>query len=153
MQVTGFDHIAVLTQDLERFCEFYGELFGAVEEYREDSGPVRMRVLRVGSVTLHPFEVDFSREAWGDDPIFRRGRIDHFGLRVGDEEAFDAIVGRLVERGLTDGTVSDFGRMRSVTFRDPDGLWVEVCLPQEEAGRPWETPARFRERATALAVG
>src|SRR3546814_12508897 len=47
--------------------------------------------------------------------------------------SFDEIRSRLLDRGATDGFVTDFGHMLSPFFRDPDGLEWEVCVPNPDA--------------------
>ena len=77
--------------------------------------------------------------------MFGRGRIDHLGLQASSKEAFDTIRERLMERGASDGFVTDFGPILSVFFRDPDGLEGEVCVanPAAQPGvfHPPGTPA------------
>ena len=60
--------------------------------------------------------------------MWGRGRLDHFGLQAASAESFEAIRRRLVERGASDGNVNDFGSVRSLFFRDPDGLEGEVLV-------------------------
>ncbi|WP_436794662.1 VOC family protein [Actinospongicola halichondriae] len=61
-------------------------------------------------------------------PIFGRGRLDHFAFRAASLDDFDQLRDRLVERGCSDGFVTDFGHVLSVFFRDPEGLEAEVCV-------------------------
>jgi catechol 2,3-dioxygenase-like lactoylglutathione lyase family enzyme len=76
--------------------------------------------------SLHAFE--FSRIAPPSAaPMSQRGRIDHFALNVPDAETFDQLRTKRLARGSTDGTVTDFGVMRVLTFRDPDGHSVELA--------------------------
>jgi hypothetical protein len=58
--------------------------------------------------------------------MFSRGRIDHFALNVASSEAFESLRSRLVERGASDGEVTDFGVLRVLTFTDPDGHTAEL---------------------------
>jgi hypothetical protein len=60
-------------------------------------------------------------------PMFQRGRVDHFALNVRDGETFEQLRTKLFARGSTDGTVTDFGVMRVLTFTDPDGHAVELA--------------------------
>lgn len=49
-----------------------------------------------------------------------RGRLDHLGLQAAFPESLATIRQRLIDAG--DGVVDDFGPVRSMFFRDPDGL-------------------------------
>jgi catechol 2,3-dioxygenase-like lactoylglutathione lyase family enzyme len=146
MLLDGFNHVAVITKDTERFHRFYGDVFGVevIGEMRD--GPVRLSFVRVGpEAEFNLFEIEGNDEAERQVPMFGRGRIDHLGLQAASLEAFEEIRGRLIERGATDGFVTDFGPVLSVFFRDPDGLEGEVCVtnPDAEPGRfnPPGTPA------------
>jgi catechol 2,3-dioxygenase-like lactoylglutathione lyase family enzyme len=59
--------------------------------------------------------------------MFERGRIDHFALHVADAQTFARLREDLLARGATDGTVTDFGVTRVLTFVDPDGHTVELA--------------------------
>lgn len=57
----------------------------------------------------------------------KRGHIDHLALKVDDEERLQEIRRRLVKAGASDGTITDFGAIRLVSFKDPDGMEGEVA--------------------------
>jgi catechol 2,3-dioxygenase-like lactoylglutathione lyase family enzyme len=149
--LAGFDHVAVLTADIDRFVDFYAEVFGAeVEGGLADDG-VEMRVVRIGpSSEINVFQIDGNAEHRHQTPIFGRGRLDHFGLRAESIEQFESLRAELMRRELTDGFVTDFGHVLSVFFRDPDGLELEICVANPDAvpGRinPPGTPSeRFHQ--------
>ena len=129
--LTGVNHIAFLTSDIDRLAAFYEEVFGAAKvldlPIPEPEGPGRHALISIGAgASLHAFE--FSRIAPPSAaPMFQRGRIDHFALNVPDPETFEQLRTKLVARGSTDGTVTDFGVMRVLTFTDPDGQSVELA--------------------------
>jgi catechol 2,3-dioxygenase-like lactoylglutathione lyase family enzyme len=132
--LAGFDHVAVLTADLERFVAFYDEVFGAEIEGRLDDGGVQMVVLRIGpSSEINVFQIDGNAEAEQQTPIFERGRLDHFGFRARSLDQFEQIRDELIRRGCSDGFVTDFGHVLSVFFRDPEGLELEVCVANPDA--------------------
>jgi len=138
MLLDGVNHVAVLTGDTERFHEFYRGVFDATVSNDMTERPgVRMSIVDIGpGRELNVFEVENNSEAQHQVPMFGRGRIDHLGLQAASVEAFDTIRQRLIERGATDGFVTDFGPILSVFFRDPDGLEGEVCVanPNAEPG-------------------
>jgi catechol 2,3-dioxygenase-like lactoylglutathione lyase family enzyme len=86
------------------------------------------------------FEQPDSRHAVGDDAVFDRGHLDHLALLVADAAVFEDLRGRLVGAGASDGTVVDFGVVRQVGFRDPDGHTLELALAV--TGAPPRTFAR-----------
>jgi catechol 2,3-dioxygenase-like lactoylglutathione lyase family enzyme len=128
MLLDGINHVALLTTDTDRLVAFYTEVFDAtVFAQREEAPGVKLTFLDIGPATqFNVFEIE--GEAQDHTPMFGRGPIDHMGLQAADKEAFDTIRTRLMERGATDGFVTDFGGALSVFFRDPDGLECEVCL-------------------------
>ena len=65
--------------------------------------------------------------------MFGRGRLDHLALHAESIEAFETIRDRLVERGASEGFVTDFGPVLSLFYRDPDGLESEVCVLNPDA--------------------
>lgn len=135
MLLTGFDHVAVLTADTDRFVEFFTEVFGA-EVVGEPEVPPgwRMTLVKVGPDSeFNLFEIADNAEAGRQTPMFGRGRLDHLGLRATSMDDFVTIRERLMKRGATDGFVTDFGPIFSVYFVGPDGLECEVCVPNPEA--------------------
>ena len=128
MLLDGINHVALLTTDTDRLAEFYGDVFGATVFAQQPAGPgMKLTFIDIGPATqLNVFEIDGNSQ--DHTPMFGRGPIDHLGLQAASKEAFDTIRTRLMERGATDGFVTDFGGAHSVFFRDPDGLECEVCL-------------------------
>jgi catechol 2,3-dioxygenase-like lactoylglutathione lyase family enzyme len=129
--LSGINHITFLTDDLDRLVLFYDDVFGARKVVElpvpEPEGPGRHALIAVGgSAALHVFELEKQR-APEPAPMFSRGRIDHFALHVADTEAFDRLRSVLIERGVTDGRVTDFGVTRVLSFQDPDGHVVELA--------------------------
>jgi catechol 2,3-dioxygenase-like lactoylglutathione lyase family enzyme len=131
----GFNHVAVLTADTDRFVAFYQAVFGATidGELRPRDG-MRLTMLKVGPTSeFNVFELDGTDEALRQTPMFGRGRLDHLALQAGSLEAFDEIRDRLIARGASDGFVTDFGPVLSLFFTDPDGLEAEVCIANPDA--------------------
>jgi catechol 2,3-dioxygenase-like lactoylglutathione lyase family enzyme len=147
MLLDGFNHVAILTSDTDRFVHFYREVFDAQvvgSMDMDDQG--LLTFVQIGTqAEINLFEVSGNTEAQRQQPMFGRGRIDHLGLQAASLEAFDEIRRRLIERGAADEFVTDFGPVLSVFFRDPDGLEGEVCVanPDARAGilNPPGTPA------------
>jgi catechol 2,3-dioxygenase-like lactoylglutathione lyase family enzyme len=162
MLLSGINHVAVLTQDTDRFHAFYRDVFGATVFVDQTIGdgekgdgdgqePGRLSFVTIGPHThFNVFELPDNAEAPRHTPMFGRGPIDHVGLQAESQEAFDEIRRRLIERGCTDGFVTDFGVAISLFFIDPDGLEGEVLLNTPGTGpgdlKPPGTPAAGYER-------
>jgi catechol 2,3-dioxygenase-like lactoylglutathione lyase family enzyme len=148
MLLDGFNHVAILTADTERFVEFYRDVFGAnvIGEQRMGDEGVLTFVEIGDQREINLFEVKGSSEAQRQTPMFGRGRIDHLGLQAASLDAFEEIRRRLMARGAADEFVTDFGPVLSLFFRDPDGLEGEVCVPNPDA-----LPGQFNPPGTAAA--
>jgi catechol 2,3-dioxygenase-like lactoylglutathione lyase family enzyme len=139
MLTSGFNHVAVLTSDTERFHVFYEEVFEAVvlrDGPETSDGPpgMRLSIVHVGpSSELNVFEINGNSEARRQTPMFGRGRLDHIAFQAASLEAFETVRDRLMARGAADDFVTDFGPILSVFFRDPDGLECEVCVANPDA--------------------
>jgi catechol 2,3-dioxygenase-like lactoylglutathione lyase family enzyme len=131
----GIHHVATVTADLDRLIQFYVEVFDAVVLVDLDEGGLRHAVLDLGGgACLHPFQMNGNPYAAGSPTMFDRGHLDHVALNVGDDEAFETLRHRLVAAGASDGMITDFGNVRTVWFRDPDGGEGEVA--QWQRGEP-----------------
>ena len=150
--VAGLHHMTFLTADLDRLIGFYERVFDArltFDRVEADPPYRRHALIEIGPHTLlHPFQVD-SADLPDPQPIFNRGRLDHFALDAVSEEAFREIRRRLIAEGayaIDDGLVTDMGSMLNLSYRDPDGLWCEVMWVKP--GEPFNTgigpPAEWR---------
>ena len=148
MLLNGFNHVAIITADRERFIEFYRDVFDAevIGEQRMDDVGVLTFVEIGDKREINLFEINGNTEAEKQTPMFGRGRIDHLGLQAESIEAFEEIRRRLIARGAADEFVTDFGPVLSLFFRDPDGLEGEVCVPN-----PDMVPGQFNPPGTPAA--
>jgi catechol 2,3-dioxygenase-like lactoylglutathione lyase family enzyme len=144
--INDVHHIAFLTADLDRLIAFYERIFETRVTLDREDGGRRHGFIEIGPKTvLHPFEVP-GVELRGRQPIFERGRLDHFALNAESEEAFREIRRRLIAVGAhatEGGLVTEMGPLLSFSFHDPDDAWHEVIwvksnAAQEEIGRPDE---------------
>jgi catechol 2,3-dioxygenase-like lactoylglutathione lyase family enzyme len=141
MLTSGFNHVAILTNDSERLHAFYLEVFDAPVRPEDPAMPddapnegFRLSIIDIGPRSeLNVFQIDGNAEADHQVPMFGRGRIDHLALQAGSLTEFETIRDRLMARGATDGFVTDFGPILSLFFRDPDGLECEVCVENPDA--------------------
>ena len=127
--VRGINHIAVLTDDLDRFVEFYVSVFDLETVFAEDNPAFRHAILRTGPDSwLHPAQIVDGDHGAGLPDMFRRGHLDHLALSADSYEAFHQLRDRLVARGASDGTVEDLGPFHAVWFEDPDGMRGELTV-------------------------
>lgn len=135
MPVTvGAHHLTLFTHDMDRFIRFYGEIFDAetkfdLSEPGPGGGTLRHSLIDVGGgFALHPFQMpEPTGYEDGSMQMGKRGHIDHLALKVDDEECLQEVRRRLVKAGASDGTITDFGAIRLVAFKDPDGMEGEVA--------------------------
>ena len=128
----GFNHVAVITRDLDRCAAFWCAVLDAgfteLTDPRCRHGYVEIGTPGTMSV-LHAFELP--EEATGPHPpgpMMRRGRIDHLAVAAADEAALVEIRDRLVARGASDGSIRLFaGQLLSIHGTDPDGMEFEVA--------------------------
>jgi catechol 2,3-dioxygenase-like lactoylglutathione lyase family enzyme len=127
--LSGLNHVALMTSDLDRFVAFYTGIFDMTEVFREQGPGFRHAILRMSPNSwLHPAEVPGNRHAAGIPQMFVRGHLDHIALTASSREAFDHLCGRLQRSGSTDGKIEDLGAFHSLWFTDPDGMRSELTL-------------------------
>jgi catechol 2,3-dioxygenase-like lactoylglutathione lyase family enzyme len=80
--VTGMNHVAVVTEDLDRFVEFYTSVFDLDVVFRETTPAFRHAILRTGPDSwLHPAEVHGNPHGAAVPRMFDRGHLDHLAPR------------------------------------------------------------------------
>jgi catechol 2,3-dioxygenase-like lactoylglutathione lyase family enzyme len=138
----GFNHLALVTADLERLEEFYcGVLGGQAVEVPAPPGSGRATAIRFGERSaLVLMEVAESEHATGQGDSLQRGHLDHVGFDVPTAAALEAIRERLLARGASDGRIHDYGSLVTVHFVDPDGMSSEVCWLRDPELRDLHPP-------------
>ena len=139
-------HLTFVTSDMDRLIDFYERVFGARVTVDLEEEGVRHAFIEVGLHTvLHPFQVPGGAPP-GPQPIFGRGRLDHFALNAASEEAFRELRRRIVAEGASDSEVTDMGSMLLFSFLDPDEgrhevVWRKPGVPAEAGLRraEWRT--------------
>jgi catechol 2,3-dioxygenase-like lactoylglutathione lyase family enzyme len=127
--LTGVNHVAVMTEDLDRFISFYREVFELEVVFEETTPAFRHAILRTGPDSwIHPAEVADNPHRTGLPEFFQRGHLDHVALSATSKQTFELLRGRLIDRGATSGAVDDLGAFHSLWFEDPDGMRVELTV-------------------------
>jgi catechol 2,3-dioxygenase-like lactoylglutathione lyase family enzyme len=126
--VTGFNHVAVLTADLERLVTFYADVLGGEPVDVPAVPGTRARAVRLGpTAALVVTEVTDNTHADGHGQELHRGHLDHVAFEVATAADLATVRQRLVACGASDGQVNDYGALVTVSFTDPDGMSTEVC--------------------------
>ncbi|MCX6520835.1 MAG: VOC family protein [Actinobacteria bacterium] len=130
----GFNHVATLTTDLDRFAAWYAQVFDATVTFRMDATPdhPRMFILDLGGgAALNVFEVPADEIIGEQRRQGGRGAIDHFGIAVDSLATLEQVKGRLEAVGADIGEIQMLGADWSLFFRDVDGMELEVLAPAD----------------------
>ena len=140
------NHLTFVTADMDRLISFYERVFGARTTVDLEEEGLRHAFIEVGPHTvLHPFQVP-GIDPPGQQPMFERGRLDHFALNAKSEEAFRELHRRVAAEGTLDSVVTDMGSMLLFSFLDPDEGRHEVVW--KKPGVPVEAGLRRAEWST-----
>ncbi len=125
-------HLTFITADMDRLIGFYERVFDASRLISRRSACATPSSKSAHTV-LHPFQVP-AVEPPGPEPMFKRGRLDHFALQAASEPAFREVRRRLVAERASDGAVTDMGSLLFLNFIDPDEgahevVWVKPGVP------------------------
>lgn len=120
-------HVALTVRDLAVSVPWYRKLLDAEPVLDEDTGPFRHVVWLLGGTLLglHQFPdtdptVPFSE---------RRVGLDHVAFAVADRAELERWEQRLNRLGIEHGNIVDAGYGSGLSFRDPDGLPLELFAP------------------------
>ena len=134
--LNGIHHLTFITADMDRLLDFYKRVFEAEVVLDLEEEGLRHAFIKVGLHTvLHPFQIPGIQPP-GDQPMFQRGRLDHFALYAASEDAFREIHRRIMAEGIDDSVVTDMGSLLLFSFTDPDRgcfevVWVKPGVPVE----------------------
>lgn len=149
---TGINHVAIMTEDVDRFVAFYTEVFGAEVVFADTNPHFTHAILRIGGVSvLHPLQRPDRAHGRASTAMLDRGHLDHLALDVPSREAFDELRARLVARGASDGEVTDLGPKLSFWFTDPDGMRGEVDWVHDPSLAGFHEPVPVAAPATVQA--
>jgi len=122
-------HVAVTVTDLERSTAWYSRLFGAdpVLDEDEQGGTFHHTVWLVGADQLFGIH----RHVSPSDGSFDAARpgLDHAAFACADRAELEQWAGKLDGLGIEHGGVVDAAYGSGLSFRDPDGIALELFAP------------------------
>jgi catechol-2,3-dioxygenase len=121
-------HVALTVQDIDVSVPWYTALIGSAPVLDEDTGPFRHAVFAIGGTLLGLHEFP---EGIGAEPFSPRRRgLDHVAFGCADREELAAWARRLTDMGVVHGEIVDAHYGSALSFKDPDGLPLEIfCAP------------------------
>ena len=130
MQVSGLDHVNIVTDDLDRSAQFYERLLGLTATRPPHARPGmdgRWLYDAAGRAIIHLALRNPEMHRPGPSPD--TGPIDHVALAC---TGFEAMLARCVELGL-EHRVTDrkFGTLRQVFVTDPNNVVLELNFAGE----------------------
>jgi catechol 2,3-dioxygenase-like lactoylglutathione lyase family enzyme len=142
--VSGLNHVAVMTDDLDRVATFYVDVFDA--ELIETPAPPGSRATTVrlsATAGLTFLEVTGNPHGAGSTEMLGRGHLDHVALEAPGGAELEEVRRRLVAKRASTGEVNDYGAMVSVYFVDPDGMGCEICWIRDPTFAELHAPVPF----------
>jgi catechol 2,3-dioxygenase-like lactoylglutathione lyase family enzyme len=158
----GFSHVGLSTLDLDRTRAFYEDVLGfrAVRcdiMKVEEGGRIRHVFFDAGDGQLLAFmeprgvpgipaeyDAGINRGLGVPDAFY------HFAFEVGSVEALEAKRAELVAKGVKVTPIVDHEWMRSIYFKDPNGLLLEYACMTRSLG---DDDARMQERFAVRMAG
>jgi glyoxylase I family protein len=122
-------HVALTVRDLTVSVPWYGALFGADPVLDEDTDPnFHHTVHLLGNGTLfglHEHQRPAPAQPFSE---FRVG-LDHVAFGCADRDELEKWSRRLDELGIAHGGIKDASYGSGLSFRDPDGIALELFAP------------------------
>lgn len=138
----GFNHIALVTPDLDATLSFYRDTLGMRVLVEAPANPHHGRHAIIspggGGLGLHFFEkvdAEIFRFPDGVPPSFQflRGALQHISLTVATEKDGLALRGQLQRQGIPVTPVMNQGPLQIFLFPDPSGLLLEAAWFRTDA--------------------
>ena len=122
-------HVALTVCDLSVSVPWYESLFEAKPVLDEDTDPdMHHTVFLVGGGTLIGLHQHGTAAPAGNFSEFRVG-LDHVSFGVADRVELEKWAARLDEMGIDRGRIKDAPYGSGLSFRDPDGIALELFAP------------------------
>jgi glyoxylase I family protein len=120
-------HVALTVRDIDVSAPWYATLIGSAPVLDEDTGPFRHAVFAIGGTLLGLHEFPEGIEELPFSP--RRLGVDHVAFAAANRDELVAWERRLTEMVVPHGEIVDAHYGSALSFKDPDGLPLEVFCP------------------------
>ena len=129
MTFPALAHVAVTVTDLEASTAWYSALFdaGPVLDEDETTGGFHHTVYAIGDG--HLFGLHTHPDGAGGGFSERATGLDHVAFACADRAALERWQARLDELGIAHGGIVDAHYGSGLSFRDPDGIALELFAP------------------------
>jgi glyoxylase I family protein len=122
-------HVALTVRDLSVSVPWYEALFDAKPVLDEDTDPdLHHTVYLLGGTTLFGLHQHARPAPEGDFSELRVG-LDHVAFGCADRAELEKWARRLDELGVAHGGIKDASYGSGLSFRDPDGIALELFAP------------------------
>ena len=120
-------HVAITVSDLSASVDWYTRVLGVEPVLDEDTGPFRHVVYALGDTLLglHDFPDLVSKDPFDE----RRPGLDHVAFGCASRRDLERWARRLDELGVERGEIVDAHYGSGLSFRDPDGIALELFAP------------------------
>lgn len=122
-------HVALTVRDLDVSVPWYTALVGAEPVLDEDTGPFRHVVYALGDTLLGLHAFPGGVTAAGPAFAPQNPGLDHASFAAADEDELHAWAKHLEGLGIEHGGVVTAGYGSGLSFKDPDGLALELFAP------------------------
>ena len=123
----AISHVALTVRDLDNSVPWYTRLLDAEPVLDEDTGPFRHVVWNLDGTLLglHQFPDGDGAQPFDE----RRPGLDHVAFGCSDRDELLTWRARLDALGVVHGGIVDAPYGSGLSFRDPDGLPLELFAP------------------------
>ena len=128
MSINGLRHIGLTVSNLEQSVEWYSQVLGFREVFREEEGKRSAVIMRAPGTELILGLVHFADGLHDAFSPFRTG-LDHLCFAVTDRNEVEAWAARLDKHGVTNVGVEEMKTGPIVHFKDPDGIALAISVP------------------------
>ena len=128
--ITGVAHVQLSVRDLDRSVAWYCQLLGARDVWRgsnDEYGIDACAIFEPKSKLIFAFTCH--RNQIADEFAPQRPGLDHVSFGVANRAALEEWVAHLDALGIEHSPIQDNHQPPSVTFKDPDGIALELSYP------------------------